>query len=62
MAKIRGVRFGEMCFEVRFRRGRSSGMCLGAKIHGVHFEEVYFGLKVRWGRFSGMHFESRVGR
>ena len=53
MAKIRGVRFGEVYFEVRFRRGHLSGMCLGAKIREVHFGEVRSGLKVRWGRFSG---------
>ena len=51
-AKIRGVRFERVCFEVRFRRGHLSGMCLGAKIREVRFEEVCFGIRFGRERFS----------
>ena len=56
LVRFREVRFERVCFEVRFRRGRSSGMCLGAKIREVHFGEVCF--EVRFGRvrFSGLLF------
>ena len=50
--KVSEVRFEEMYFEVRVRRGHLSGMCLGAKIREVCFGEVHFGLRIRRGRWS----------
>ena len=47
MAKIRGVRFGEVCFGLRVRRVRFSGLLFEAKIREVRFGEVRFGLRVR---------------
>ena len=48
LVRFREVRFEEMYFEVRVRRGHLSGMCLGARVRWVRFSGLLF-----WSGFVG---------